>query len=173
MQWGPKSPPSFASRADAQKHINRGEVVSAHTHTFGKSISTALNNSTVEQAGVHSKEASASASLPIWDDISFETTVPIGFHVQSLEVIRSLDVRKVGLTTSRWMLSRKKHRNLADQLSKVKRAVLSSNTAAPDQPSEDVEQNDPLEEGHSSPPWLDDDVAMYDAFEYDTPMDEL
>ena len=153
---------------------SRGEVVSETTHTFGLTTSTPSNDNTVGQVGVQSTEASSSSSLPLWDDISFETTRWLGHHVQSLEVIRLLDVRKVGLTTSRWMLSRKKHRNLADQLSKVKKAVLSINTAEPNQPSEDVEQDDPIVEDHPSPPWLDDDVAMYDAFEhYDIPMDEL
>jgi hypothetical protein len=153
---------------------SRGEVVSETTHTFGLITSTAPNDDTIGNAGVLSQEASSSSSLPVWEDISFETTRWLGHHVQSLEGIRVLDVRKVGLTTSRWMLSRKKHRNLADRLSKVKRAVLSNNTAEPDQPCEDIEPDDPIEEDQPSPPWLDDDVAMYDAFDhYDMPMDEL
>jgi hypothetical protein len=155
---------------------SRGEVVSEHTHTFGLTTSTAPHDDTVGLAGVQSGEASASSfpSPQTWSDISFETTRWLGYHVQSQEVIRVLDVRKVGLTTSRWMLSRKKHRNLADQLSKVKRAILDNNTVESNQTPEDIEQGDPLiEDHHPSPPWLDDDVAMYDAFEYDTPMDIL
>jgi hypothetical protein len=153
---------------------SRGEVVSEPTHTFGVTTSITSVDNTNGQVRVHPAEASGSSSPPVWEDITFETTRWLGRHVESLEVIRVLDVRKVGLTTSRWMLSRKKHRNLADKLSKVKREVLSNNTAEPDQPSEDVEQDEPLEEAHPSPPWLDDDVAMYDAFEhYDIPMDEL
>jgi hypothetical protein len=88
-----------------------------------------------------------------------------------MEVLSFLDVRKVGLTTARWMLSRKKVRNFGDILSTVKRGLLVDN-AADIQPQQDV-NTQMLDLLRSPSPFLDDDVAMYDSFEYDTPMDAL
>ena len=109
-----------------------------------------------------------------WEDISFETTRQLGYHVQSMEVIRVLDVRKIGLTTARWMLSRKKTRNLGDILSKVKRDLLTEKAAGKQRQTDVVTHaSDLLEELRDPSPILDDDVAQYDAFEYSIPMNEL
>jgi hypothetical protein len=87
-----------------------------------------------------------------------------------MEVNSFLDIRKVGLTTARWMLSCKKVRNLGDILSTVKRNLLADN--ATNELQQDV-STQVLDLLRSPSPFLDDDVAMYDSFEYDTPMDEL
>ena len=104
-----------------------------------------------------------------WEDISFEMTRSLGYHVQSQEVVRVLDVSKVGLTTARWMLSRKKARNFGDILSKVKRDLLEDNAAGKQQ----TDVVPPQEEVRDPSPFLDDDVAQYDAFEYDMPMNAI
>ena len=110
--------------------------------------------------------------LPAWEDISFETLRFMGYHVQSQEVVRMLDVRKVGLTTARWMLSRKKVRNFGDILSTIKRDLLTDKVAGK-QRQTDVVTVDTLEDLRSPSPFLDDDVAQYDAFEYQIPMDAI
>jgi hypothetical protein len=106
-----------------------------------------------------------------WEDISIENLHSLGHHTQKMEVVSFLDVRKVGLTTARWMLSCKKVRNFGDILSTVKRGLLVDN-ATGKQPQQDI-NTQVLDLLRSPSPFLDDDMAMYDSFEYDTPMDAL
>jgi hypothetical protein len=106
-----------------------------------------------------------------WEDISIENLRSLGHHTQQMEVLSFLDVQKVGLTTARWMLSCKKVRNFGDILSTVKRGLLVDN-ATDIHPQQDV-NTQMLDLLRSPSPFLDDDVAMYDSFEYDTSMDAL
>ena len=102
-----------------------------------------------------------------WEDMSFSVVRQVGLGSSSLEAVRIIDIRTLGLTTARWLLSRKKARNLADQLSRAKSAVLKSASA-------ETQNKEKIDILRDPSPILDDDVAMYDAFDhYDMPMDEL
>jgi len=56
--------------------------------------------------------------------LTFEDLVPLGRHTVAKELKHTIDVRKVGLTKARWLVSRKRTMNLADFLNKHKRALL-------------------------------------------------
>ena len=103
--------------------------------------------------------------LGAWEDISFETTRRVNFSSNSLEIVRRVDVRKIGLTTARWLVSRKRSRNFADRLSRTKKAVL-------DNIEDDLDSLVGVN-GDEPSPVFDDDVAMYDAFEHYLTQNEL
>ena len=88
-----------------------------------------------------------------------------------MEVHSFPDVRKVGLTTACWMLSQKKVHNFSNILSTVKWGLLADN-ATGSQPQQDV-NTQVLDLLRSPSPFLDNDVAMYNSFKYNTPMDIL
>ena len=145
----------------------RGDIISTRPNTWSKIHPNPPHSTTTVGISASSPEGSTSVSPPpkTWSDISFETTRRIGYHVESLEVLRLLDVRKVGLTTARWLLSRKKNRNLADKLAKVKREVLES----PEQSEPEETLTDILLETDLAN--IEEDVSMQDAFDIDAAMD--
>jgi hypothetical protein len=59
-----------------------------------------------------------------WDEISFEILRRLSYYSNSLEFVRVLDVSAIGLTTARWLVSRKKSRNLADIFNQHKTHLL-------------------------------------------------
>jgi hypothetical protein len=95
-------------------------------------------------------------SVNLWEDISIENIRSLGPHTQQMEVHSFLDVRKVGLTTARWMLLRKKVHNFGDILSTVKRNLLADNATSI--PQQDV-NTQVLELLRSPSPFLDDDTT--------------
>lgn len=86
-----------------------------------------------------------------WDDISLTYLRPMGFTSNSMEVRDVIDVRKVGLTTARWLVSRKRLPNLGDVVGKMRREVLSSVTHAL-----------PLQNSEEDSPSIADDLVLFD-----------
>ena len=80
-----------------------------------------------------------------------------------MEVREALDVRKVGLITARWMLSRKRFINYGDLLSMAKRRVLES------RPSDAMVEEPAADD--DSDIYMPDDVALVDDFRFDDPAD--
>ena len=111
-------------------------------------------------------ERDAQLALPTaftWSDISFTYLAPLSFTSNSMEVREALDVRKVGLITARWMLSRKRFINYVDLLSMAKRRVLES------RPSDAMVEEPAADD--DSDIYMPDDVALVDDFKFDDPAD--
>ena len=70
-----------------------------------------------------------------WRSISIEYLKPMGRGWNSQEIVRVLDVRKIGLCDAKWIVSRKRTTNLSDIFNRLKRDALSEGSS----PFEDVQ----------------------------------
>jgi hypothetical protein len=61
-----------------------------------------------------------------WESVSVEVLRKMRPGVNMVEIARILDVREVGLTDARWLISRKRTRSLGDVFNQLKREALSS-----------------------------------------------